>query len=401
MNPVNPDLASPQFKADPFDFYARLRAQTPVCRVRLPDRQHAWLLSRYEDALTMLKDERLAKDKWNARKPPGTRKDPWFPAFFKPLTRNMLDVDVPDHTRLRALVQKAFTPRIVERMRGRIEDLAVSLIDQRREKRRMDVIHDFALPIPTTVIAEMLGVPAADQKRFHTWSASITSADPSGWRMVMVIPHVVQFLRYIRRLVKSKRERPEDDLMSALVQAEEAGDKLDEDELVAMIFLLLVAGHETTVNLIGNSILSLLQNPTQLELLRNEPGLILSAVEELLRFNGPLDLSTERYARDDFVLNGMKIERGDLVYASLTSANRDEGQFPQASVLDIRRDPNRHLAFGMGIHYCLGAPLARLEAQIVIPLIIRNIPTLQVMSQKLQWRRSLNLRGLTRLYVAW
>src|SRR5262245_25147551 len=401
MNPVNLDLASPQFKADPFEFYARLRAETPVCRVELPHRQHAWLLSRYEDAFAMLKDERLAKDKLNARKPSGSRKDPWAPAFFKPLTRNMLDVDAPDHTRLRALVQKAFTPRIVERMRGRVEDLALSLIHQRRGKRTMDLIHHFALPIPTTVIAEMLGVPTADQKKFHTWSASITSADPSGWRMLMVIPHVVQFLRYIRRLVKLKRERPEDDLISALVEAEEAGDKLNEDELVAMIFLLLVAGHETTVNLIGNSILSLLQNPTQLELLRNEPSLILSAVEEFLRFNGPLDLSTERYARDDFVLKGTKIERGELVYASLTSANRDEGQFPLANVLDIQRDPNRHLAFGMGIRYCLGGPLARLEAQIAIPLIIRNIPTLQLASQKLRWRRSLNLRGLSRLHVTW
>jgi cytochrome P450 len=401
MKMNSPDIASPQFKADPFEFYARLRAETPVYRVKLPDRQHAWLLSRYDDALAMLKDERLAKDKLNARKPSGSPKEPWLPAFLKPLARNMLDVDVPDHTRLRALVQKAFTPRIVERMRGRVDELAVSLVAQRRDRRRMELIHDFALPIPTTVIAEILGVPTADQRKFHTWSASITSADPGGWRMVMAIPNAVQFLRYIRRLVKLKRERPADDLITALVEAEEAGDKLNEDEMVAMIFLLLVAGHETTVNLIGSSILSLLQNPTQLELLRNEPSLIVSAVEEFLRFNGPLDLSTERYARDDFALHGMKIERGDLVYASLASANRDEGQFPRASVLDIQRDPNRHLAFGMGIHYCLGAPLARLEAQIAIPLFIRNIPTLQIASQRLRWRRSLNLRGLSRLHVAW
>jgi cytochrome P450 PksS len=401
MNRTNPDLASPQFKANPFEFYSRLRADSPVHRVQLPGQQHAWLLSRYDDALNMFKDERLTKDKLNARKPSTSRKEPWVPALFKPLTRNMLDLDVPDHTRLRGLVQKAFTPRLVERMRGRIEELTESLILRRREQRRMELIRDFALPIPTTVIAEMLGVPVADHDRFHRWSASITAADPSGRRMLMAIPHVVRFIGYIRRLIKTKRERPDDDLITALVRAEEGGDKLNEDELVAMIFLLLIAGHETTVNLIGNSVLSLLQHPTQLEMLRDQPALISNAVEEFLRFNGPVDLSTERYAREEFILHGLKIEQGDLVYASVASANRDETQFPDADVFTITRDPNRHLAFGMGIHYCLGAPLARLETQVAIPLFIRKLSTVRLVPQKLQFRRSLNLRGLTRLQVEW
>jgi cytochrome P450 PksS len=396
-----PDLASPIFKADPFDFYRRLRADAPIQRVQLRNRQPAWLLSRYDDALAMLKDDRLAKDRLNARKPGDRRKEPWVPSLFKPLTRNMLDLDVPDHTRLRALVQKAFSPRLVEEMRGRIEELATSLVNGVRQQRRMDLVHDFALPVPTTIIAEMLGVPVTERDKFHRWSESITSADPSGWRMLTVIPDVVRFVRYIRRLVQTKRNAPQDDLISALVQAEEAGDRLSEDELVAMIFLLLVAGHETTVNLLGNGVLSLLQNPSELELLRNEHSLIIAAVEELLRFSGPLDLSTERYAREDFDIHGATVQRGDLVYASLTSANRDETQFPDADVLDIQRSPNRHLAFGMGIHYCLGAPLARLEAQVAIPILIQQLPALRLSPHPLRWRRSLNIRGLRKLELEW
>jgi len=219
--------------------------------------------------------------------------------------------------------------------------------------------------------------------------------------MMLVIPHTVQFLRYIRRLVQTKRESPKDDLVSGLAQAEESGDRLNEDELVAMIFLLLVAGHETTVNLLGNSILSLIQHPVELDLLRNQPNLITSAVEELLRFSGPLDLSTERYAREDFELHGQLIRHGDLVYASIASANRDEQQFTSANELQIRRIPYRHLAFGMGIHYCLGAPLARLEAQIAILVLITQIPTLRLAPQRLRWRRSLNIRGLRQLILDW
>jgi cytochrome P450 len=396
-----PDIASPTFKANPFEFYARLRAAFPIQRVRLTNNQDAWLISRYDDALVMFKDDRLVKDKLNTRQPDDMTKEPWLPGFLKPLARNMLDVDVPDHTRLRSLVQKAFTPRLVEEIRGRVEELAESLILSLREKRSMDLIHAFALPIPTTVIAEMLGVPIADQHKFHRWSAAITSADPTGWRMVMAIPQAVQFLRYIRKLVQTKRESPKDDLVSALVLAEEAGDKLNEDELVAMIFLLLVAGHETTVNLLGNGILALLQHSTELDLLRNHSDLITSAVEELLRFNGPLDLSTERYAGQDFEIHGQLIRRGDLVYASIASANRDERQFPNADALQIQRTPNRHLAFGMGIHYCLGAPLARLEAQIAIPVLIKQIPTLRLAPQVLRWRRSLNIRGVKRLILEW
>jgi cytochrome P450 len=393
------DLASPRFKADPYPFYARLRAEEPVCRVTLPNRQAVWLVTRYDDALAVLKDERFVKDKLNATTP-GARQ-PWVPAMFKPLTRNMLDLDPPDHTRLRALVHKAFTPRLVERMRERIETLTGELLDAARGRGRMDLIRDYALPVPTTIIAEMLGVPAQDRRRFHRWSSSIVSSSPSGWGMLKAIPAVMAFLRYIRKLVEARRTEPRDDLVSALVQVEEAGEALSADELVAMVFLLLVAGHETTVNLIGNGTLALLRHPGQIERLRDDPSILKPAVEELLRYDSPLETATERYAREDATVAGVTIPRGEQVFAVIASANRDGRQFTDPDMLDLTREPNRHLSFGQGIHYCLGAPLARLEGQIAIGTLLRRAPGLRLAApaEALRWRRGLVLRGLAALPV--
>jgi cytochrome P450 PksS len=396
---TSPNIASPQFKANAHPFYARLRAEAPVFRTTVPGKQTAWLVTRYDDVAALLKDERFAKDKSNALSPEQEGKQPWVPALFKPLTRNMLDVDAPDHTRLRQLVHKAFTPRLVDRLRGRIEGLTDELISAAERRGRMDLIADYALPIPTTIIAEMLGVPESDRHKFHRWSQSIVASTPSGWGMVRGIPAAIAFLRYIRKLVKARRSSLRDDLVSALVQAEAEGTRLSEDELVSMIFLLLIAGHETTVNLIGNGMLALLQHPRQMGRLRDEPGLIKPAVEELLRFDGPLEMATERYAREDVAIAGVTIPRGALVHAVLASANRDERQFPNPDTLDLSREPNRHLAFGLGVHYCLGAPLARLEGQIAIGALVRRMPNLRITRQPLRWRRGLVLRGLEALTV--
>jgi cytochrome P450 PksS len=247
----------------------------------------------------------------------------------------------------------------------------------------------------------MLGVPDADRHRFHRWSRSIVSATPSGWGMIKAMPSAMAFLRYIRRLVAARRAQPRDDLAGALVQAEEAGEQLSEDELIAMIFLLLIAGHETTVNLIGNGTLALLMNPAQAERLKDDPTLIKSAVEELLRYDSPLETATERYAREDVLIAGVAIPRGAIVYAALASANRDERQFSNPDVLDITREPNRHLSFGLGPHYCLGAPLARLEGQVAIGTLLSRLPDLclSVRPESLRWRRGLVLRGLEALPV--
>jgi cytochrome P450 len=399
--PGDRNIASPAFKADPYPFYARLRAESPVHRVTLPDGRTAWLITRYGDVVAVLKDERFVKDRLSALLPGQLAKQPWVPAMFKPLARNMLDVDPPDHTRLRELVSQAFTPRLVEEMRPRIEELTSGLLDSARARGRMDLIRDYALPLPGTIIAKTLGVPAEDRHKFHRWSSAIVSSTSSSWGMIKAIPAVWLFLRYLRKLIGSRRANPRDDLLSALVQAEESGQHLSEDELLAMVFLLLVAGHETTVNLIGNGVLALLQHPHELHRLRGDPNLIRPAVEELLRYDSPVETATERYAREDVALEGVTIPQGALVLAVIASANRDERQFANPDILDLTREPNRHLAFGQGIHFCLGASLARLEGQIAINTLLRQLPDLRLASppNTLRWRGGLVLRGLQSLPV--
>jgi cytochrome P450 len=398
MTPI--DLASPAFKSDPFPSLARLRAEEPVHRTRLSDRTPVWLLTRYDDVLSLLQDGRFTKDRRRALSPDQMRRQPWVPRSLRPLERNMLDLDPPDHTRLRALVHKAFTPRLIERMRGRIESLSHGLIDGLARRGGGDLIADFALPLPITVIAEILGVPAKDRHRFHRWTSAMVAVESpgAGWR---VLPQVLLFVRYLRRFFERRRADPRDDLATALIQAEERGDALDADELLAMVFLLLIAGHETTVNLIGAGVAAILERPDQADCLRRDPALAASAVEELLRFTSPVFLSTERFAREDVTLHGVTIPRGGLTFGALGSANRDETIFPDPDSLDLARSPNRHLAFGHGIHYCLGAPLARLEAQIALPALLTRLPGLHLTESaaRLRWKRSLVLRGLEALPV--
>lgn len=399
-------LGSSEQKAGAIDLYARLRRESPVVRTQILGGQSAWLVTRYDDVATLLTDPRFVKDRANARATSDkVRRDPWMPPILRPLARNMLDVDPPDHGRLRGLVHKAFTPRLVEQLGERVRSISEDLLDgvAARGQARMDMIRDFALPIPTIIIAEMLGVPAEDRSRFHRWSERIVATPPSGWGMLRAVPAALSFLRYIRRLVRLRRTEPLADLVTSLVAAEEAGERLDEDELVSMVFLLLIAGHETTVNLIGNGTLALLEHPSEMERLRSEPGLGRSAVEELLRFDGPLETATERYAAEDAEIGGVVIPRGSLVYGVLWSANRDERQFPEADRLDLSRDPNRHLAFGLGIHYCLGAPLARLEGRIAFEVLLRRCPDLRLSAPRssLEWKPGLVLRGLRRLPVEW
>jgi cytochrome P450 len=245
----------------------------------LPDGQTAWLITRYDDVINAFKDKRISKDKLNSG-----QKQRWVPAFFKPLDRNMLDVDDPDHARLRGLVHKAFTPRLIEALRETIEKLTEELILAAKARGRMDLIADLALPLPVAVISQMLGVHANESDRFHGWSNTVVASQSSRFGALKAIPSVISFLRYIRKLIRLRRDHPQDDLTSALIQAEEAGDRLSENEMVAMIFLLLIAGHETTVNLIGNGMLALLTHPDQMEQLRGDLSLMPSAIEELLRF---------------------------------------------------------------------------------------------------------------------
>ncbi|HEY8598109.1 MAG TPA: cytochrome P450 [Thermomicrobiales bacterium] len=400
--PNNPDLASPRFKANPFGFYARLRATAPAHRVTLPGKQSAWLVTRYDDVLALLKDERVVKDPLNALSEEQRAKQPWMPAFLKPLSRNMLDLDGADHARLRALVHKAFTPRLIAQLRDRVQTLADDLLNAGEKTGQFDLIRDYALPLPITVISDLLGVPQADRRQFGQWSRRIVAVTASPLDLPVALPAIWQFMRFVRRLCAIRRADPQDDLLSALLRAREAGDSLSEDELLAMVILILIAGHETTVNLIGNGTLALLENPEQLALLRENPALSTSAVEELLRFTSPVEMATERYTRSPITIAGTTIPRGERVLAVLASANRDERQFTQPALLDLAREQNRHLAFGQGIHYCLGAPLARLEGQIAFNTLLHRAPNLRltVPANMLRWRRGLFLRGLERLPLA-
>jgi len=388
------NLADPRFKADPFAAYARLRDEAPVTRARLGMGRRAWLVARYDDVAALLRDARFRKD------PSADGRGPWMPGFLKPLSRNMLDLDAPDHTRLRALVQKAFTPRMVEELRPRIERLVDELLSRARADGGMDLVAGYALPIPLTIIAELLGVPEADRPRFQRWSERIVSGSPD-ISAILVLPAVRSFFRYMRGLFELRRADPRDDLITALVQAEEAGDRLSPDELLGMVFLLLAAGHETTVNLISGGVLALLRHPEQRERLRSDPALIKPAIEELARFTSPVDFATERYAREDVEIAGTPIRRGEMVLGMIGSANRDAAHFAAPDALDLTRDPNRHLAFGIGAHYCLGAPLARLEAQIAIAALLERAPGLRlaVPPEQVRWRKHVFLRGPKKLPV--
>lgn len=315
----------------------------------------------------------------------------------------MLFADPPDHTRLRALVNQAFTPRRVERLAESIHAAANALLDRVTGQAHMDLIADYALPLPVRVICDLLGIPSDDREVVSEWSQAIISPGSRGLTYSARRRKVKAFVNYLQAMFADRAAKPQDDLVTALVQAEEAGERLNEAELSSMVALLLVTGHETVVNLLGNGVLALLQHPQQLALLRRGEVGWETAVEELLRYDGPVETSTTRWVRQDIVLQGQRLRRGDVVRVVITSANRDAAQFAQPDLLDVSRADNRHLAFGLGIHYCLGAPLARLEGRIALPLLFARLPTLRlaVPPAELRWRTGVLFRGLESLPLIW
>ncbi|MDR6225902.1 cytochrome P450 family protein [Desmospora profundinema] len=393
-----PDFFSPRFREQAYTLYRDLREKGAVHPIQMPSGEPAWLVTRYDAALAALKDPRFIK---NPRTLPDWKDD--LPEEIEVFDEHMLAADPPDHTRLRNLVHQAFTPRMIEGMNHRIQEIADTLLDQiaSTPSRRCDLIDAYAFPLPILVICEMLGIPADDRKRFREWSNALLATTNRPEKMEEARPKMKEFQEYLGELFHMRRSDPADDLVSRLVHVEEEGSRLTSNELYSMIFLLIIAGHETTVNLIGNGVLALFQHREQRELLRRRPELLDHAVEEILRYYSPVEMATDRWAAEDLSFFGEPIPQGSLVIVALGSANRDKSQFPEPDRFDITRQPNRHLAFGMGIHYCLGAPLARLEAKIAIPTLLERLPelTLDFGEEPLPWRQDFLMRGLTKLPV--
>jgi cytochrome P450 len=392
-----PDIAAERLGADyfqdPYSVHARLRAQRPVTPVVMPGGATVWLVTGYAEARAALADPRLSKQV------PGWHPEP--DSIFATLDLHMLNTDPPDHGRLRQLVNKAFTARQVERLRPRIAAITAGLLDDisaQGDRPEVDMLAAFAFPLPITVICELLGVPAADRDDFRLWSATIVSDTPAP---EVFQAHATAMARYFMALLAAKRQQPGDDLLSALLAARDDEDRLSENELVSMAFLLLVAGHETTVNLIASGVLALLLNPAELARLRADPALTGSAVEELLRYVNPVSNATFRCAAEPIELGGVRIGRGDPVLVSLSGANRDPARFAAPDRLDLGRDSSGHLAFGHGIHYCLGAQLARIEARIAISGLLTRFGSisLAVPAASLRWRPSTLIHGLEALPV--
>jgi hypothetical protein len=396
------DLISPAFCADPYPVYHRLRSESPVY---WSEAWGAWVMTRYEDILTVFRDSRRFsnKDRFTRflEQLPETTAEEIAPLKDHYVV-GMLQSDPPDHTRLRALVNKAFTPRAIEGMRPRIQEIVDQLLDVARDKGEMDVIRDLAYPLPAIVIAEMLGVPPHERDQFIRWSDDIAAFQGTGRAKRETVLRAAKSIRdledYFRNLCAKRRGRPESDLMSQLVAAEEQGDKLTEAEMISTCVLLLVAGHETTRNLIGNGTLALLRHPEQASTLRATPDMIVSSVEELLRYDSPLQRGWRRVS-EDVVLGGEELVKGQLVFLMLGAANRDPAVFSCPDQLDLRRQDNRHIAFGFGVHFCLGAPLARLEGQIAIQTLFYRFPTLRLVSKDLEWHENIAIHGLKSLPV--
>ncbi|MEU9019887.1 cytochrome P450 [Actinomadura sp. NPDC048394] len=389
-----------EFVADPYPAFARLREERPVF-FHEPTGQ--WVISRYEDVDALLRDRRLGRSYLHVAGHEEFGQQPeaeFLKPFWDLIRAGMLDVEPPTHTRLRRLVSKAFTARMVEGLRPTIRRLAAELAGTLAAKGGGDLLAEVAEPLPVNVIAEMLGVPAADRPLLRPWSADICGMyelNPPEEVQRTAVRAAVEFSDYLRELARSRRREPRDDLISALAQVVDEGDRLTEDELIGTCVLLLNAGHEATVNATGNGWWALFRNPAELERLRGDASLVPTAVEELLRYDTPAPMF-ERWVLEDITVAGVDIPRGAEVALQFASANRDPAVFADPDRLDLARDPNPHITFGLGIHYCLGAPLARIELAESLSALLHLAPGLRPVSAP-EWKPGFVLRGLQALHV--
>ena len=392
-------LVPPQMRADPHPIYHQLRAHAPLQRVS----EHFWVATGYDVCRSLLRDPRLSVESAHAN----NHEEILARSNRGPLLRELTDAsmlfrDPPDHTRLRGLVQRAFTPRIIESWGERVSEVSDQLLDDLTQRLEIDVLADFAWPMPVIVIAEMLGVPIDERERFRGWARDLAlTIEPvlSDEQAARAEEAARAFREFFAQLIAERRRDPQEDLLTALIEAEEAGERLTEGELVANIVLLLIAGHETTMNLIGNGLYALLRNPGQLERLRANPGLAADAVEEIVRFDGSVHL-THRIALEDLDSGEGVIPRGEHVLLIIAAANRDPAEFVEPDRLDLEREHNRHLGFGGGPHFCLGNALARLEARIALPRLLQRLGQISLAEPEPRYRETLVLRGLDQLRVA-
>jgi cytochrome P450 len=400
------DLYSDEFRAQTYQTFARMRASDPVFRQPgIDGTTMVWFVTRHDEVVeVLLDDERFVRDPELALTPEELEAlTSGMPDSFAFIENHMLNKDGEDHRRLRRLVTQAFTPRRVERLRPRIQEIANELLDAVESRGRMDLVDEYAFPLPMMVIAELLGIPHHDRDHFRAWSNAMVTPALSPEEAALFVEQMTAFVAYLRELFERRRAEPRDDLISALLQAEDAGDMLSEQELFSMVALLIVAGHETTVNLIGNAASALLQHPEQRAMVERDPTLMPRAIEELLRFDGSVERALNRWAATDVELGGQTIRRGDTVIVVLGSANRDRERFSGADTLDVSRTDLKHVGFGRGSHYCLGAPLARLEGEIALATLLRRLPSLRldVPPEELRWRPVPLFRSLVALPVAW
>jgi cytochrome P450 len=401
------DLYSQDFFADAYATFAQMRENDPVfCQPGLDGETPIWWVTRYEDAeAVLLDDERFVRDPRLALPPEKfaelTASLPEAIAF---VDSHMLNRDGDDHRRLRKLVSKAFTPRMIEQLRSRIQAIADELLDPVVADGEMALVSTFAFPLPITVIAELLGVPPADRDQFREWSDAFVRPAVDAAELERFGAQMIEFVAYLHAFFEERRREPGDDLTSALVAVEDGGDTLSEQELSSMVALLIVAGHETTVSLIGNATFALLTHPEQRAAIESDPSLLPRAVEELVRYDGPVERTLNRWAAEDVELRGQTIRRGESVIVILGSADRDPERFEEPETLDLtlQRD-SRHLGFGRGSHFCLGAPLARLETEIALGTLFRRLPGLRlaISPEELRWRPVPLFRSLVELSVAW
>ncbi|MFI6350563.1 cytochrome P450 [Streptomyces sp. NPDC050560] len=404
-----PALFTQGFATDPYPAYAALREHAPVHRTTLPSGVEAWLVTRYADARAALGDPRLSKNPAHHGEADGARGRTGIPGERKAeLMTHLLNIDPPDHTRLRRLVSKAFTPRGVAAFEPRVRELTDALVDAFADRGEADLLREFAFPLPIYAICDLLGVPREDQDDFRDWAGLMLHlpGTPGGGARGGVARSVKKMRAYLARLIHRKRLDPADDLISALIQASDHGEQLTENEAAAMAFILLFAGFETTVNLIGNGVHTLLGHPEQRARLQRslaagETALLDSGVEELLRYDGPVELATWRYATEPLHIGGRAVAAGDAVLVVLAAADRDPARFDAPDTLDLARADNPHLGYGHGIHYCLGAPLARLEGRTALARLLVRLPDLRlaVDESELRWRGGLIMRGLRSLPV--